>query len=238
MANGKTLVGVGVGPGDPQLLTLAAIQAIRDADVVFGPTTDTTQAGRAELIAKAILPEIAVVRILFDMTKGAVGVQLRRDATRHAAREVLSQLPEGSTAAFITLGDPNVFSTFNLLAEMVREMQPAISLRSIPGIMAFQSVVAQGGITLLNEEETLSLITGVEAPLVLERELADSSKAVVVYKGGRHMRYISEIAARFDRLEGAVVGTMTGMAGGSIEALGASDELPYLTTVVIPPKRS
>lgn len=238
MANGKTLVGIGVGPGDPQLLTLAAIQAIREADIVFGPTTDIAQAGRAELIAKAVLPDLEVARILFDMSKGAIGVQLRRDATRNAAREVLSQLPDGSTAAFITLGDPNVFSTFNLLAEMIREMYPTISLRSIPGIMAFQSVVAQGGITLLDEEETLSLITGVETPVVLERELADPKKAVVVYKGGRHMRYISEVAARFDRLEGAVVGTMTGMAEGSIEALGASEELPYLSTVVIPPKRS
>ncbi|MGC8466093.1 MAG: precorrin-2 C(20)-methyltransferase [Acidimicrobiales bacterium] len=236
----STLVGIGVGPGNPEFVTLAALRTLDAADLIFGPTSSAGQPGRAETIIRSLRPELVVTPILFEMSQGSLGIEQRRQSTLGAAEEVVAALKPGFTAAFLTLGDPNIFSTFNLLAEMVTTLAPNVSIASIPGIMAFQAVVATTGMTLLNESERLSLLTGLEVTDRLDQELGDPSCAIVIYKGGRNLGAITRRIEAHGRSRGAVIGIGAGLPGGTVSELTELQEtetVPYLSTIIIPPLR-
>ena len=152
---GPCLVGVGMGPGDPGLLTTRAVAALRAADRVLAPTTSPAAVGRAEAIVREAVPEVSVERVVFVMeTDGAA----RAAALGAAADRVVELLDVGQRVAFVTLGDPNVYSTFASVAALVRERRPSVPIESIPGIMAFQDLAARSGTVLVDGDERLVLV--------------------------------------------------------------------------------
>ncbi len=235
----KYLCGVGVGPGDPKLLTLAAAETIRTADLVLAPTSYKDEPGRAEEIVKKAIGNIPIRRILFDMTKGKSGIELRKSAALIAAREIVNLLQPGGKAAFLTIGDPNVFSTFNLIANSVSSIDPGVEISSIPGIMAFQDLVSRTGMTLLDEEESLRLLVGLQVDSKIEEALMDDSSAVVIYKGGSNLSAIVEMAKKTGRLAEGWIGVKIGLEESEVTTLQSVGGGPvgYLSTVIFPPKR-
>lgn len=233
------LVGVGVGPGDPSHLTLGAMTALREADRVVAPTTVLESAGRAETIVRSAIPELAIERLLFDMSaEGASATATRTASHREAARRLLPWLGEGRRVAFVTLGDPNIFSTFPALVTQLRQLGWRGPVRTIPGITAFQVLAAQSATVLLDGTETLALVTALEGTDDLERVVDDPERAVVVYKGGRHLPAVARILAARGRLTGAVYGERLGLDDERLAPLTEAGENPasYLATVIVPPR--
>src|SRR5580692_10525219 len=226
-----TLIGVGVGPGDPEHLTLRALRTLREADRVVAPAVALDAVGRAESIVRQAAPEIRVERLAFEMAPGA-------DARRaRAAAEIVAWLDAGERVAFITLGDPNIYSTFSAIAEEVRRARPTVPIETVPGIMAFQDLAARTGTVLLDGAQTLTLVTALDGPGDAAEALADPSRAVVGYKGGRHVPAIAKVLADAGRLDGAVLGELLGLPGQQVTALAAVADRPasYLATVIVPP---
>jgi precorrin-2/cobalt-factor-2 C20-methyltransferase len=230
---GGTLVGVGVGPGDPDLLTLRALDQLRRADRVVAPCVALDTAGRAEAIVGGAAQELVIERLVFDMG------QDREASHAAAAEQLLSPLDAGERVAFVTLGDPNIYSTFSALTAALRERRPHLQVETVPGIMAFQELAARTGTVLLDGTESLHLVTGLDGPAGVEAAVEDLDSAVIVYKGGRHLPAIAEALERAGRLEGAVFGELLGLQGERICAVGAAARRPagYLATVIVPPKR-
>lgn len=233
------LIGVGVGPGDPTNLTLKALEAVRSADLVIAPCSAADLEGRAESIVRSILPEIRCQRLIFDMSRGESGVEARRRSAREAALTLIPKLKSGQTLAFITLGDPNVFSTFSLVAKEVSHLEPEIEVSTVPGIMAFQEVAAMSGVNLLDETEKLFLVTAFEGMDDVRESLQHPNAAIVIYKGGRHIGEIRKELDNAGRLEGAVVGELLGLEGEKVTQLESIDSpsISYLATVIAPPLR-
>lgn len=238
--NPGLLIGVGVGPGDPKNVTLKALEAVRSADLVIAPCSAVGIEGRAESIIRSILPEIVCQRLIFDMSPGESGVEARRRSARDAALTLIPKLKEGQTLAFITLGDPNVFSTFSLVAKEVSYLDPEIKIVSVPGIMAFQEVAAMSGLNLLDETEKLFLVTAFEGMDDVRESLQHPNAAIVIYKGGRHIGEIQEELENAGRLKGAIVGELLGLEGEKVAQLDSIDSpsISYLATVIAPPLRS
>jgi precorrin-2/cobalt-factor-2 C20-methyltransferase len=237
MDMGQSFIGVGVGPGDPGLVTLKAVSVLRAADRVFGPTIAPDAIGRAESIVRQVAPEVVVDRLVFAVQRD----QAARDkANEEAAGLVCARLDSGEQVAFITLGDPNLYSTFHHLAALVLERRPATTIETVPGIMAFQDVAARAGIVLADGSERLQLVSAVEGPDVLDAPLADGNATLVVYKGGRHVRAIMDRLERAGRVEGAVLGELLGLPGQRVGALKelAGQPAAYLASIVVPPRRS
>ena len=231
------LVGVGVGPGEGDLLTLRAVNALRRADRVLAPSTAVDAVGRAEAIVRQAVPGLAVERVPFAM---AASRSARDRSVERAAAAVVEHLQQGEEVAWITLGDPMVYSTFSAVAAGVRKRRPATVVASIPGVMAFQALAARTGTVITDERDRLVVRTALDGE-DLEGDLQDPDATVVIYKGGRRLPELADSAMRAGRADAAVVGELLGMPGeriGTLPQLAAQGPASYLATVIVPAKGS
>jgi precorrin-2/cobalt-factor-2 C20-methyltransferase len=226
------LTGVGVGPGDPGLLTRRAVEVLTGADRVVAPVTAGAEPGRAESVVRAVLPELAVTRLAFEMTRDPS----REGSHDAAAQALVPWLSAGEHVAFVTLGDPNVYSTFPSLVAALRRAGHDVPVDTVPGITAFQDLASRHGTVLLDGTESLSLVTALDGPAHVEAALSDPGRTIVVYKGGRYVPAIAELLARHGRLAGAVLGERLGLDTERICPLAeaAGGEASYLATVIVP----
>jgi precorrin-2/cobalt-factor-2 C20-methyltransferase len=236
--SGKRLIGIGVGPGDPELVTLKAVRLLGEADCVFVPVMDLTEAGRAEQTVRAHVSHDRVERLVFALNE-------RQDTARReqhwdsAGQRVAEFLADGGVAAFATIGDPNVYSTFTYLAHTVRDLLPDVVVETVPGITAMQQLAAASGVPLVEGAESLTLL-----PLTHGTDgLAEALRAggsVVAYKGGRSLAEVASAVADSGRMDDAVFGAHLGLADERVAGLSTVDlrGAPYLSTVLVPGRRT
>lgn len=227
------LVGVGVGPGAPDLLTIRAAGALRRADRVLAPATAPDAVGRAEGIVRQALPSLRITRLPFAM---APNRRARDRSVRAAAEATAAYLDAGEEVAFITLGDPLTYSTFTAVADAVRARRPRTTVECVPGIMAFQELASRTGTTIVDESQRLCVRTALDDGSDLAAELADPATTVVVYKGGRRFPELAAATRSAGRDGRAVAGELLGLPGERIGSLAELADGPasYLATVIVP----
>ncbi|MEV5984301.1 precorrin-2 C(20)-methyltransferase [Streptomyces sp. NPDC052051] len=231
------LIGVGVGPGDPELVTVKGVRVLRDADVVVVPVMDSGERGRAEATVLHYVPEDKVVRVVFALNERTD--RARREAAWDAAGDRVAELlRRHTTVAFATLGDPHVYSTFTYLAQTVRESVPGTEIGTVPGITAMQDLAARSGAVLTEGTEPLTLVPVTAGAHVL-RDALDGPGTVVAYKFGRQAGEVAEALRASGRLEDAVWGAALGLPEESIRPAADLDgaPLPYLSTLIAPARR-
>ncbi|MGX4692966.1 precorrin-2 C(20)-methyltransferase [Streptomyces sp. JNUCC 63] len=231
------LIGVGVGPGDPELVTVKGVNALRRADVVVVPVMDTGERGRAEATVLHYVPEEKVVRVVFALNERSD--RARREAAWDAAGERVAGLFEKhGCVAFATIGDPNVYSTFTYLAQTVAELVPGTVVETVPGITAMQDLAARSGAVLTEGTEPLTLVPVTAGAAVLKDALSGPG-TVVAYKFGRQAREVAEALRDSGRIDGAVWGSALGLPEESIRPAADLDgaPLPYLSTLIAPARR-
>lgn len=229
------LIGVGVGPGDPELLTVKGIRALRRADVVFVPVGDTGETGRAEAVVVAYAERGRVRRLAFALAGDASGREASWDRAGAAVAEVIAS---GKVAAFATLGDPSVYSTFAYLVATVRELVGDLQVEVVPGVTAMQDLAARSGTVLVEGHERLALLPLAAGTAPLADALA-SYDTVVCYKGGRHLPEIVDALGASGRLGSALYGARLGLPGETIRRAADIEDRPgpYLSTVIALPER-
>jgi precorrin-2/cobalt-factor-2 C20-methyltransferase len=233
---GMRLIGVGVGPGDPELVTVKAVRVLATAGRVFVPVLSSDDTGRAEATVRAHASHPRVERLVFALNE-------RHDSARRerhwdaAGERVAAWLREtGGTAAFATIGDPNVYSTFGYLAETVRALVPDVVVETVPGITAMQVIAQAWGVPLVEGTEPLTLLPLARTVEPLHAALRGDG-TVVVYKGGRQLPAIAKIAREAGR--DAVYGEHLGLPDERVQSLSDVDGPgPYLATVLLPARRA
>jgi precorrin-2/cobalt-factor-2 C20-methyltransferase len=229
------LIGVGVGPGDPELVTVKGARALERADVVFVPVGDTGETGRAEAVALAYVPPERLRRLTFALAGDAGAREASWDRAGAAVAEVVAA---GRVAAFATLGDPAVYSTFAYLAATVRALVRDVLIETVPGVTAMQDLAARSGTVLVEGGERLALLPLAAGARRLSEALT-SFDTVVCYKGGRHLPEIVDALRRSGRLERTVYGARLGLPGEIVRPAAQLDAGPgpYLSTLIALPER-
>ncbi|MFD4757340.1 precorrin-2 C(20)-methyltransferase [Streptomyces sp. NPDC058439] len=233
----RRLVGVGVGPGDPELVTVKGVNALRAAAVVVVPVMDTGERGRAEATVLHYVAADKVVRVVFALNERTD--RARREAAWDAAGERVAELlrTHGSVA-FATIGDPNVYSTFTYLAHTIGELLPGTAVETVPGITAMQDLAARSGAVLTEGTEPLTLVPVTAGAAVL-KEALEGPGTVVAYKFGRLAAEVATALRETGRTEDAVWGSALGLPEESIRPAAelAEGPLPYLSTLIAPAPR-
>ncbi|NUK23320.1 precorrin-2 C(20)-methyltransferase [Streptomyces lunaelactis] len=239
----STLVGVGVGPGDPELVTVKGVRALQEADAVVVPVMsasdgkDGGEPGRAEATVLHYVGAEKVVRVVFALNERPA--RARREAAWDAAGErVAALLRAHGSVAFATIGDPNVYSTFTYLAQTVAELVPGTVVETVPGITAMQDLAARSGAVLTEGTEPLTLVP-VTAGAAALKEALEGPGTVVAYKFGRLAAEVATALRETGRTEGAVWGSALGLPEESIRPAAelAEGPLPYLSTLIAPAPR-
>lgn len=235
------LVGIGVGPGDPELITVKAVRLLSAADAVLVPSTEESGdgPGRAEQIVVANCAGARIVRIPFSMACKKGVSERRKEAWRESADAAVDAFRAGAQlVVFATVGDPSVYSTFSYLAAHVVEVMPEVEIQVVPGVTAMQALAAESRTPLVEGTETLALVP-VTAGLDTLGELLDVVDTVVAYKGGRRM---PEVAATIrGKGRDAVLGVNLGLDRQEIVALSELEDdrrAPYFSTVLAPARRN
>jgi len=155
-----TLYGIGVGPGDPDLLPLKSVKIIRQVDIIFAASSTKNTHSQAVSVAAPHIPERSDVRLLpFPMTKDGAEKQA---CWRAHARTIIAELQQGKDAAFLTLGDSLTYATYGYVLKHVLELAPEAPVVTIPGITAYQAAAARVNRPLVEGEESLLVVSGVE----------------------------------------------------------------------------
>ena len=211
----KRLIGVGVGPGDPELVTVKAVRVLREADVVLVPVLATHEPGRAETIIREYVAADRIRRLEFALNDTG-GVTPRRAAAWHAAATAVAEaFAAGATAvAFGTLGDPGLYSTFSYLAQTVRTLVPAVTVETVAGITAMQDLASRAGLSLAEGTEPVTLVPLNGGVAALDQALARGG-TVVGYKVGAAAspapRILRDRLHAAGRLDTAIIGARLGL---------------------------
>ncbi|MCI6868263.1 MAG: precorrin-2 C(20)-methyltransferase [Lachnospiraceae bacterium] len=186
------LYGVGVGPGDPEYMTLKAVRLIRENEVIAvpGPVAEETVAYK---IAVQAVPELAdkeLVPILMPMTHDRAVMEQNHD---EAADTVEGYLKAGKNVVFLTLGDPTVYSTYMYVQKRIEERGYHTEL--VSGITSFCAAAARANTSLVEWSEQLHVLPAVHK---LDSEL-DLPGNYVLMKSGKKMGQVKEILRRSGR---------------------------------------
>ncbi|MDB1088444.1 precorrin-2 C(20)-methyltransferase [Streptomyces sp. ACA25] len=237
MSGEYLLTGVGVGPGDPELVTVKGVGVLRAAGAVVVPVMEDAGMGRAEATVLHYVDPAKVVQVVFALNERSDAA--RREAAWDAAGErVTGLLREHGTVAFATIGDPNVYSTFSYLAQTVRRLLADVRVETVPGVTAMQDLAARSGAVLAEGTEPLTLVPVTAGSAALRQALRGPG-TVVAYKFGRHAAEVAAVLRETGRTEGAVWGSALGLPGESIRSAAepTGGTLPYLSTLIAPARR-
>ncbi len=186
------LYGVGVGPGDPELMTLKAARLIRENEVIAlpGVCPEETAAYR---IAAAAVPELAdkcLLPIYMPMTHNR---EEQARCHREGADQVEAYLREGKHVVYLTLGDPAVYATFTYLQRLVQA--DGFETQMVSGVPSFCAAAARTGLPIAIGREPIHILPAVHH---LEEELS-SEGTYVLMKTGSRMREVKELLRQSGR---------------------------------------
>ena len=153
------LYGVGVGPGDPELVTLKAQRVLQSVPLVCVPQADASADSFALSIARSFIDtdRQEILRFPFSTDDADAAA----DVWETAAATLAARLQQGQDAAFITEGDPMLFSTFSYVLESIKTNYPEIAVEIIPGVSSVMAAAARASVPLVTHGQRLAILPAV-----------------------------------------------------------------------------
>ena len=217
--------GVGVGPGDPKLMTLRAIELIRENDVIAVPGKEPKESV-AYKIAAAVVPEIAdkeLVPVYMPMIKDRALID---EEHKKGAALLKKYLDQGKNVVYITLGDPTIYCTFSYLQHYLEADGYPVEL--VPGISSITAAAARLTLPLTEWDEPLHVL-----PAVHKTDAAmDLPGTYVLMKSASHMKDVKETLRKSEKDVQAVIdcGMPTEKLYRSLEEI--PDDAGYFALVI------
>ena len=195
----STLYGIGVGPGDKELLTVKAVDTLKNIDVLYTPEAKKGGDSLALSIVKKYLPEDLEIKSRhFPMSNDSFEkIQVWNDVSS----EIVSDVKDGKDVGFITLGDPMIYSTYVYVMERLME---DIEVETIPGISSFSNIASNQNYPLVMDTDPLMVI-----PCTMEEEKIDEAlrkyDCFVLMKVYKKINMILEKLEKYDLIDHAIL---------------------------------
>lgn len=231
------LIGVGTGPGDPELLTIKAAKALEKADVV-AYFAKAGRHGNGRAVVEGLLrPDVTLLPLYYPVTTeiDKDHVDYKRQITAFydaSAKAVASHLDDGRTVAILSEGDPMFYGSYMHLHVRLANRYPT---EVIPGITAMSGCWSLAGLPIVQGDDVLSVLPGTMPEADLARRLADTEAAVIM-KVGRNLPKIRRALQTAGRLHHAVYVERGTMSNGAMTQLAERDdrEAPYFSLILVP----
>lgn len=209
-----TFYGVGVGPGDPELLTLKAVRVLSNCDCIYVPTSKLSRQGYLGEVARHYAGQDCEIReVTFSL---AANVAERSNHWRETAGEIASRLRARENVALVTLGDALLYSTYIYLLRALREVAQDAKVETVPGISSFSLAAALTGTPLGEGKQSLRVMPTVVDMLEVERAVAEGC-GLVLMKIGVRLQSIINLLERLNALERSVFVSRAGLPGQRVE---------------------
>jgi precorrin-2/cobalt-factor-2 C20-methyltransferase len=175
---------VGCGPGDPELLTVKAVKAIKNADVIICPTAKEGKESIAYSIISGTVDnsKTQIINLVFPMVKDK---EILEDAWEKNARTIAESVHSGKNVVYLTVGDPSLYSTWIYLHRELRTKYPDVSINIIPGIVSMFAFASKVGISIAEGDETMAVIPACY-DLGRVKETAKNCDTMIFLKDGRY----------------------------------------------------
>jgi precorrin-2/cobalt-factor-2 C20-methyltransferase len=228
MSQSGTLYGIGLGPGDPELLTLKALRLLRAAPVVAYPAPDDGASFARAIVAQWLNPSQREIVIRVPMVPERFPAQAVYDS---AAAEIAAVLETGSDVAVLCQGDPFFYGSFMyLFARLAGRFRVEI----VPGVSSLAACAAASRLPLVGRSETLIVIPATIAEAELERRLAGAESAAII-KLGRHFAKVRRVLDRLGLADRAQYIERASLPNQRIAPLAEIDaaSVPYFAMLLI-----
>lgn len=236
IAKGR-LTGVGTGPGDPELMTLKAVRALQEADVVAFFCKKGGHGNARTIVDTHIRPGVIEMPLVYPVT-----VETHKDEADYqgpiaeffdrSAEQIAAHLDEGRDVAVLSEGDPLFYGSYMHLHVRLSSRYPT---EVVAGITAMSGCWSMAGLPLVQGDDILSVLPGTLPEETLARRLLDTEGAVIM-KVGRNLPKIRRALQTAGKLEAALYVERGTMANGSAERLEERDErpAPYFSLILVP----
>ena len=232
----KVLTIAGVGPGDPSLLTLAAVDAIQESTVVSYPVSTRGGDSLAEEIAsKWITKDKKKLPLHFPMVEDQ---NTLKSAWRVAGKELMNMVDKGERVVFLAQGDISLFSTGSYLSKELEKYHPECVVKLIPGVTSFSAAAAKSKLPLAFQEEELLVLPVPGSYNELKSILSDAAskkRVVVLLKLGKKWEWVKLLLEELDLIKISIFAERIGFSDQQI--LRASDlpsgTRPYFSLLLI-----
>ena len=231
--------GIGIGPGDPELMTVKGARLLGECRHVFVPKARTAADSIAMQIAGRYLrADARICELVFPMTADKRELAARWEASAAAAAAVLQT---GQDACFLTLGDPLLYSTYIYLLRALRTLLPELQVLTVPGVTAFSAVAALTEFVVGEGKEPVTIVPSTDDFAGLKRAIA-AGGTIVIMKIGERLKELLKLLAEEKLLDAAVLVSRAGMEGQRIETnlrrlSGDSPETGYLSIILVDAER-
>lgn len=225
------LYGIGVGPGDPELMTVKAARLVSEADVIITPKTEKKDGSVALNIAKPYIKDhTEIVPVVFPMV---LNDDTQKEGWEEARNIITKLLSEGKQVVFLTLGDPMFYSTYMYVYRLVENS--GYEIETVPGVTAFCAIGSHLGYPIVEKEEVLAIVPSTAPKEKIDKVLAVADDAVIM-KVYRNFGEVQETLKKHNMADEAVMISRVGLDGEEIyrglQDMPADTKLNYLSTIL------
>jgi len=236
MSAGK-LIGVGVGPGDPELMTLKAMRALAEADVIAHFAKAGNDSHSRAIVAQHLGADVVELPLLYPVT-----TELPKDSNGYrdaigdfydtAAAKIAAHLEAGCVVAVICEGDPLFYGSY---MHLHARLAPRFSTEIVAGVTGMSGCWSAAGMPIAQGDDVFTVLPATLPEAELTRRLSDADAAVVM-KVGRHLPKLRRALDRSGRLPRAIYVERGTMADAKMIPLTAKpdDDAPYFAVVLVP----
>jgi len=232
--NFGTLYGIGIGPGDPDLISVKGAKLLGDCRHVIVPKAKPRAESLALAIAgKHIRPDAVIHEMVFPMVTEPGPLNRHWEASADRTAEALSASED---ACYLTLGDPMLYSTYIYLIRALKQRHPQIRVSTVPGITAFSAAAALTDFPIGEAKTPVIIVPTADDPADLQKAL-ESRATVILMKVGNRLPRILRILEEHQALDRSVLVSRAGLPDQRIETdlrqLANDPQAGYLSIILV-----